>query len=68
MRPSTPCGFIRRIGDHLQPGTAAVFVLARRATPDRVAEILKRFHPIVLHTNLTREREEDLVKALQTAI
>ena len=60
--------FIRRIGEQLQPGTAAVFCLARRATPDRVAEALKRFHPVVLHTNLSRDREADLVKALEVAI
>jgi len=60
--------FIRRIAEQLQPGTAAVFVLARRATPDRVIEALKRFHPVVLHTNLSRDREDELVKALQAAI
>ena len=56
---------IRRIGEQLQPGKAAVFALIRRSTPDRVTEALKRYHPTVLHTNLTRDREEDLVKALQ---
>ena len=60
--------FIRRIGEQLQPETAAVFVLARRATPDRVIEALKRFHPVVLHTNLSRDREDELGKALQAAI
>jgi uncharacterized membrane protein len=60
--------FIHRIGEQLQPGTAAVFVLARRATPDRVIEVLKEFHPVVLHTNLSRDREDELVKALQAAM
>jgi uncharacterized membrane protein len=60
--------FICRIGEQLQPGTAAVFVLARRATPDRVIEVLKDFHPVVLHTNLSRDREDELVKALQAAM
>ena len=60
--------FMRRIGEQLQPGTAAVFVLARSATPDRVVEVLKRFHPVVLHTNLSRDREDELVKALQAAM
>ncbi len=60
--------FIHRIGQQLQPGTAAVFVLARRATPDRVIEVLKEFHPVVLQTNLSRDREDELVKALQTAM
>jgi uncharacterized membrane protein len=57
---------IRRIGEQLQPGKAAVFALIRRSTPDRVTEALKQYHPTVLHTNLTKHREEDLVKALQS--
>jgi uncharacterized membrane protein len=56
---------IRRIGEQLQLGKAAVFALIRRSTPDRLTEALKRYHPRVLHTNLTRHREEDLVNALQ---
>ena len=39
--------------------------LIRHSTPDRVTEALKRYHPTVLYTNLTKDREEDLVKALQ---
>jgi uncharacterized membrane protein len=57
---------IRRIGEQLQPGKAAVFVLIRRSTADRVIEALKPYHPTVLQTNLTKHREEDLVKALQS--
>ena len=57
---------IRRIGEPLQPGKAAVFALIRRSTPDKVTEAVKRYHPTVLHTNLTKDREEDLVKALQS--
>jgi uncharacterized membrane protein len=56
---------IRRIGEQLQPGKAAVFALIRRSTPGRVTEALKQYHPTVLHTNLTKDREEELVKALQ---
>jgi uncharacterized membrane protein len=44
----------------------AVFILARSATVDRVIDALKPFGPTVIQTNLTREREEELVKALQT--
>jgi uncharacterized membrane protein len=57
---------IRRIGEQLQPGKAAVFALVRRSTPDKVAEALKKYHPTVLHTNLSHDREQDLVKALQS--
>lgn len=57
---------IRRIGQQLQPGKAAVFALIRRSTPDRVTAALKPYHPTVLHTTLTQNREQDLVKALQS--
>lgn len=57
---------IRRIGEQLQPGKAAVFALIRRSTPGQVTEAVKQYHPTVLHTNLTKDREEDLVKALQS--
>jgi uncharacterized membrane protein len=56
---------IRRIGEQLQPGKAAVFALIRRSARDRVTEALKHYHPAVLCTTLTKDREEDLVKALQ---
>jgi uncharacterized membrane protein len=57
---------IRRIGEQLQPGKAAVFALVRRSTPDRVIEALEKYHPTVLYTNLTKDREEDLIRALQS--
>lgn len=56
---------IKRIAAQLEPGRAAVFALVRRSTPDRVADALKQYRPVVLHTNLSHDREEDLVRALQ---
>jgi uncharacterized membrane protein len=56
---------IKQIGEQLQQGKAAVFLLARSATVDRVIEALKPFHPTVVQTNLTRDREDELVRALQ---
>lgn len=56
---------IRQIGEQLQEGKAAVFLLARSATVDRVVEALKPFQPTVIQTNLSRDREEELVAALQ---
>ena len=58
---------IRQIGEQLQPGKAALFALVRRSTPDKVTEALKRYSPKVLYTNLSRDREEELVKALQAS-
>lgn len=43
-----------------------MFALIRRSTPDRVTAALKPYHPTVLHTTLTHNREHDLVKALQS--
>ncbi|MFG1906258.1 DUF1269 domain-containing protein [Kribbella sp. NPDC048928] len=57
---------IKQIGQELQEGHAAVFLLARSATVDRVVEALKPYSPTILQTNLTREREDELVQALQS--
>ncbi|MFF4253538.1 DUF1269 domain-containing protein [Streptomyces sp. NPDC001663] len=57
--------FIKEIAGTLEPGRAAVFALVRRSTPDRVREALRPFRPTVLRTSLTKDREEELVSALQ---
>ena len=56
---------IKQIGGQLEQGRAAVFLLARSATVDRVIDAIKPFNPTVIQTNLTKDREEELVKALQ---
>ncbi|MEY9211070.1 DUF1269 domain-containing protein [Thermobifida halotolerans] len=58
-------GMIRDIGRQLQEGRAAVFLLARSATRDRVVEAFRPLEPVVLETSLTRKDEEELVRALQ---
>ncbi len=57
---------IKQVGQQLQEGKAAVFLLARSATVDRVIDALKPYGPTVIQTNLTKEREEELVEALQS--
>jgi uncharacterized membrane protein len=57
---------IKQIGGQLEGGRAAVFLLARSATVDKVIEAVKPFNPTVIQTNLTKEREEELVEALQS--
>ena len=57
---------IKQIGGQLEDGKAAVFLLARSATVDRVIDAIKPYNPTVIQTNLTKEREEELVKALQS--
>ena len=56
---------IKQIGGQLEQGRAAVFLLARSATVDRVIDAIKPYGPTVIQTNLTKDREEELVKALQ---
>ena len=57
---------IKQIGGQLEQGRAAVFLLARSATVDRVIDAIKPYNPTVIQTNLTKDREEELVKALQS--
>jgi uncharacterized membrane protein len=56
--------FVKEVANQLEPGRAAVFALVRRSTPDRVRDALRPFEPTVLRTNLTKDREEELVAAL----
>jgi uncharacterized membrane protein len=56
---------IKEVGQQLQEGKAAVFLLARSATVDRVVDALKPYGPTVIQTNLSKEREDELVQALQ---
>jgi uncharacterized membrane protein len=57
---------IKQVGKQLQEGKSAVFLLVKSATVDRVIDALKPFNPTVLQTNLTKEREEELIAALQS--
>jgi uncharacterized membrane protein len=57
---------IKQIGAQLLEGKAAVFILARSATVDKVIEALKPYSPTIIQTNLTKDREEELVEALQS--
>ena len=48
----------------MQPGTSAIFVIARKITPDKFEEALRPYGGTVLRTSLSREQEEELMKAL----
>ncbi len=56
--------FMTELGKTFQPGTSALFVLIRKATPDKVFEKLKGFGGKVIQTSLTKDKEEELRKAL----
>jgi uncharacterized membrane protein len=57
--------FIRSLGATIEPGSSALFVLVRRATPDKVLPELRPFGGTVLRTSLPNEQEERLRQALQ---
>lgn len=56
--------FIREIGNTLEPGTSAIFVLVRQATPDKVLEEVSQFGGKVLRTSLSKADEAKLQEAL----
>ena len=52
------------IQDVVQPGTSAILVIVRKATPDKVEEALRPYGGTVLRSSLTRDSEQQLMKAL----
>lgn len=59
--------FMKKIADGFKPGTSALFVLVREATPDKVMDEIKGYGGTVLQTSLTHEKEEKLQAALNEA-
>jgi uncharacterized membrane protein len=57
--------FIKELSGTLQPGNSALFVLVRKATPDKVLEQLKGFEGKVLKTSLTADEENELRAVLE---
>ena len=59
--------FMKDLGATLTPGASALFVLVRKSTPDKVLDGLKPFigKAKVLRTSLTKDKEEELRKALE---
>ena len=59
--------FMKDLSATLTPGSAALFVLVRRSTPDKVVEGLKPFagKGRVLQTSLTRDKEDELRKFIE---
>ena len=54
--------FMKDLSTELKPGGAALFVLVRKSTPDKLLEGLKPFagKGRVLQTSLTRDKEDEL--------
>jgi len=60
-------GFIRSIGETLQPNTSAIFVLLRKVQPEKVLKELSRFRGRVIRSSLAPEQEARLQAALSGA-
>ena len=59
--------FMKELAATLQPGNSALFVLVRKATPDKVVAEISKFGGKVLKTSLKSEDEAKLQAALDSA-
>jgi len=57
--------FMKNLASQLTPGSSALFILAKRADPDRILEELKRYGGRVLQTPLFHEDEAKLRAAIE---
>jgi uncharacterized membrane protein len=56
--------FMKELGDKLQPGNAAVFVLVKEATRDKVVPEIAKYGGTVVQSSLSNEQEAALQEAL----
>jgi uncharacterized membrane protein len=56
--------FMHELGENLQPGTSALFILTRKFTPDKVLEAISPYGGKVLRTSLTKDKEAELQEIL----
>jgi uncharacterized membrane protein len=59
--------FMKDLAATMQPGSSALFVLARKATPDKVLEELQSSGGTILQTSLSHDDEAKLQAALSAA-
>ena len=59
--------FMKDLAANMQPGNSILFVLVRKATPDKVLEELKGTGGTILRTSLSHEDEAKLQAALSAA-
>ena len=57
--------FMKDLGETFKPGTSALFILVKKATPEKVLERLKHFKGKVIQTSLTADEESELRAALE---
>ena len=58
--------FMKELASHLKPGSSALFVLVRKATPDKVLEAIRGLGGKVLKTSLSHDDEAKLQAALDS--
>ncbi|HET8819942.1 MAG TPA: DUF1269 domain-containing protein [Thermoleophilaceae bacterium] len=56
--------FMKQLGEELTPGSAALIVLVRDSTPDKVLPRISPYGGRVIHSSLSDETEEQLREAL----
>jgi len=59
--------FMNKLAEGLQPNTSVLFVLVRKATPDKVVDEIKQYGGVVLQTSLSHDDEARLQAALDEA-
>ena len=59
--------FMKELADAMNPGSSALFVLVRKATPDKVLEEVKGTGGKILKTSLSHDDEAKLQAALSAA-
>ena len=59
--------FMKQLSESIQPGKAALFVLIKEMTGDKVLDQIKGYGGVVLKTSLNDEREQALRDALAKA-
>ncbi len=52
--------FIKQVGETIEPGHSALFLLVREATPDKLMEELKGTDGTIIQTSLSEEQEAKL--------
>lgn len=59
--------FIKEVGETIEPGHSAIFLLIREATPERLIDELKGYRGTVLKTSLSKDDETKLREAFGAA-
>jgi uncharacterized membrane protein len=56
--------FMRELGETLQAGTSALFILVRKVTPDKVLDEVSKYGGKILRTSLSKDDEAQLQEVL----